>query len=191
MSPHLTTLFVLALALSMDSFAAAMSKGAAARPRPGTGGALRIGAAFGVAQALMPLLGWALGLAFALALREVDHWVAFIVLGVLGGRMIRQGLANQDENVPAPLSAGWPLFGAAIATSIDAAAAGVTLAFLKQPILFACAVIGTVTLLISVAGVFLGAVAGSLIGRRAEILGGLVLIALGTKILVEHLWFNG
>lgn len=191
MSPQLTTLLLLALALSMDSFAAAMSKGAAARPWPSTGGALLIGAAFGGAQAVMPMVGWALGLAFALFLREIDHWVAFVVLGILGARMIRQGLAKEDDTVPVPLATGSPLFGAAIATSIDAAAAGVTLAFLKQPILFACAIIGTVTLLISVAGVFLGAVAGSLIGRRAEILGGLVLIALGTKILVEHLWFNG
>lgn len=191
MSPHLTTLLLLALALSMDSFAAAMSQGAAARPRPSTGGALRIGAAFGVAQAVMPLVGWGLGLAFALALRQLDHWVAFVVLGILGGRMVRQGLANQEEDVRAPLAGGWPLFGAAIATSIDAAAAGVTLAFLDQPVLVACAIIGTVTLLVSVAGVFLGVVAGSLVGRRAEILGGLVLIGLGTKILIEHLYFNG
>ena len=190
----MTTLLILALALSMDSFAAALSQGATARPRPGTGQALRIGIAFGAAQAMMPLLGWALGLTFALVLRAVDHWVAFILLGILGVRMIRQGLICEDEGregCEAPPMAGWTLVGAALATSIDAAAAGITLAIFEQPILVACAIIGSVTLALSTAGVFLGAVAGTMIGRRAEIVGGFVLIALGTKILIHHTLFGG
>jgi manganese efflux pump family protein len=185
----LSTLLLLAVALSMDAFAAALSHGAAARSRPGASEALRVGLAFGSAQALMPLLGWALGIAFISIIRDVDHWVAFVLLGLIGGRMVREGL-RADNAASAPRSGKWALLTAAIATSIDAAAAGVTLPVLDQPILLACAVIGAVTLILSTTGVFIGKIAGALIGRRAEVLGGLVLIGIGAKILVEHVYFG-
>jgi len=188
----ITTLFLLALALSMDAFAAALSQGAAARPHPGAREALRVGVAFGAAQALMPLLGWLLSLAFASVIRSVDHWIAFVLLVIIGGRMVRAGL-SADPTVPtkkvSPAS-GWALLTLAIATSIDAAAAGVTLPLLDQPVLFACTIIGMVTLILSTAGVLIGAVAGTRIGHRAELVGGLVLIGIGTKILIEHLFFG-
>jgi putative Mn2+ efflux pump MntP len=187
------TLFFLALALSMDAFAAALSQGARAQPAPTAGSALRVGLAFGVAQALMPLLGWALGLAFASVMREVDHWVAFILLAIIGARMVREGLAADDgeREGPASVASGGALFVLAIATSIDAAAAGVTLELLEQPVLVACGVIGVVTLAMASAGVMIGKVVGMLAGQRAEVLGGVILIGIGTKILIEHLFFGG
>jgi len=188
------TLILLALALSMDAFAAALSQGAAARSQATPGGALRIGLAFGAAQGIMPLLGWSIGLAFASVIRDVDHWVAFALLAFIGGRMIREGLVSRDDGASprqSSLVAGWSLFVLAIATSIDAAAAGVTLNMLDQPVLTSCAVIGGVTLAMATAGVRIGRMAGAIVGRRAEVLGGVVLVAIGIKILVGHLYFGG
>ena len=180
-------LITLAIALAMDAFAAALCQGAVARP--GARGALAIGAAFGSAQALMPLIGWALGIAFASVIRNVDHWIAFLLLGFLGVRMIREGL-SRDEGECAPPLAGWALLSAAVATSIDAAAAGVTLPLLEQPVLIACGVIGATTAAICYAGVHLGAAVGTRIGKWAEIFGGAALVALGLKILIEHQFFG-
>lgn len=183
-------LLALALALAADAFAVALCQGAAARP--GWRGALRIGGAFGAAQALMPLLGWALGVAFAAAIRDVDHWVAFALLGFLGVKTLKEGLTPDRQGCgPAPSLSRWALLGAAVATSIDAAAAGVALPTLGAPVLLACAVIGGVTLVACTGGVFLGAAGGARLGKRAEIAGGLALIAIGTKILIEHVFFGG
>lgn len=186
------TLILLALALSMDAFAAAISQGAHARPAPTTGSALRVGIAFGVAQGLMPMVGWLLGVAFASVISEVDHWIAFVLLGVLGARMVHQGLgvdASADDP-PKSVATGMALFVLAVATSIDAAAAGVTLPTLGYPVMLACAVIAVVTLVLSTGGVLLGKVVGSLVGQRAEVLGGLILIGIGFKILIDHLYFG-
>lgn len=193
-------LLLLALALAMDAFAAALSQGAGARPRPTPAMALRVALAFGGAQALMPLLGWSLGLAFASMMREVDHWIAFALLSVLGARMVWTGLQADEapeagsaeaQQASADASVGWGLACAALATSIDAAAAGITIPLLNHSIALACAVIGGVTFLLSGAGVLLGGVWGALLGRRAEVAGGLVLIGLGCKILIEHTMLNG
>lgn len=183
------TLFLLALALSMDAFAAAISQGAHARPAATTGSAIRVGLAFGAAQGLMPLIGWLLGVAFASVIRDVDHWIAFVLLGVLGARMVVQGLAGDasDDDAPRSVAAGMGLFALAIATSVDAAAAGVTLPTLGYPVILACAVIAIVTLVLSTGGVMLGKAVGSLVGRRAEVFGGIILIGIGVKILVDHL----
>lgn len=188
-------LVLLAFALSMDAFAAALGLGARARAKSIVGRALRVGLAFGAAQAVMPLLGWILGVAFASVIREVDHWVAFVLLGLIGGRMLWEGLANPDQKHDTDESASSPqagaLFVVAIATSIDAAVAGITLPFLDQPVLLACAVIGAITMVMSTVGVLLGKTVGVWTGRRAEVLGGLLLIAIGAKILIEHLFFGG
>lgn len=186
-------LWLLALALAMDAFAAALSQGAVARPRPTAFAALRVGLAFGGAQAVMPLIGWSLGLAFESAMRDVDHWIAFILLALLGGRMVRIGstAAEDPRQEEVKVYTGWSLAAAAIATSIDAAAAGVTIPILDQSIPVACAVIGGVAGVLSTVGVLLGGVCGMLIGRRAEVMGGLVLIGLGCKILIGHTFFDG
>lgn len=182
-------LLALALALAADAFAVALCQGASARP--GWRGAARIGAAFGAAQALMPLIGWGLGIAFATIIRDIDHWIAFGLLGLLGLKTLKEGLtADEQEGGPTPSLSHWALFGAAMATSIDAAAAGMTLPAFDVPVLLACAMIGGVTLLSSAAGVFIGAASGARLGKKAEVLGGLVLILIGTKILIEHLYFG-
>lgn len=186
------TLLLLALGLSLDAFAAALSHGAGAPSNAGLTAALRIGLAFGAAQAVMPLFGWALGLAFASVIQDVDHWIAFVLLVLIGAHMIRESVTGSDraaQRHTAP-TRGWALLGAAVATSIDAAAAGVTLAFLEQPILLACGVIGAVTLVLSAAGVLIGRVAGLLAGRHAQMLGGVVLIGVGARILVGHTLFG-
>jgi putative Mn2+ efflux pump MntP len=181
-------LLLLAFALAMDAFAAAVCQGAVQR-RAGRL-AVTIGLAFGAAQGLMPLLGWSLSLAFAAWFAAVDHWIALFLLGFLGARMLHEGLAR-DEGECAPPIGGWSLLAAAIATSIDAAAAGVTLPLLGRPILLACAVIGGVTALVSGGGVWLGSAAGTRFGKPAELLGGAVLIGLGVKIFVQHQFLGG
>lgn len=181
------TLLALAVALSMDAFAAALCQGVG---RPGARQALTVGVAFGTAQGVMPLLGWGLGVAFAAAIQSVDHWIAFALLGFLGVRMIREGLERAAGDCVPPLS-GWALLTAAVATSIDAAAAGLTLPLIGQPVLFACLVIGSATAAICYAGVHLGGLAGVKFGRWAEIFGGGTLLLLGTKILIEHQLLGG
>lgn len=177
-------LLLLAFALATDAFAVALAQGAAARP--GIADALRIGAAFGIAQGLMPLLGWGLGVAFAGTLAAVDHWVAFVLLAALGAKMIREGLARTPDAPPALLT-GTALLWASLATSIDAAAAGLTLPALNVPIASSCATIAIVTAVLCFGGALFGRQLGVRFGKRAEIGGGLVLIALGINILVEHL----
>lgn len=180
-------LFVLAVALAMDAFAVSVCQGAAARH--GWREALRMGGAFGLAQGVMPAFGWALGIALAGVIEAVDHWIAFVLLGFLGLKMIYEGL-QPDDGAPCGALDGRALFVAAIATSIDAAAAGVTLPTLGLPVLLSCVVIAVVTGLFCVVGVLSGARLGQRFGKRAEIAGGLVLIALGTRTLGQHLgWF--
>lgn len=189
-SPVMTLIF-LAFALSADAFAAALCQGASSRTRPAAGIVLRVGLAFGGAQALMPVLGWALGSAFETVIRELDHWIAFVLLAFIGGRMIRESFTLECDADAGNTLSGRALVLTALATSVDAAAAGVTLAFMDESIWLASATIGVVTLVMAALGVVLGRRAGAVIGRRAEFLGGLVLIGIGTKILVEHLFFGG
>lgn len=188
------TLVFLALALSMDAFAAAISQGARARPAPTARQALHIGITFGVAQGVMPLFGWLLGIAFATIASQFDHWIAFGLLGVIGVSMIREGLSGHRNagagTDAAPPAGGRALFVLALATSIDAAAAGITLPLLEQPVLLACLLIGAITLGVATTGVMIGRAVGVWMGRRAEVAGGVVLIGLGSKILIEHLFFH-
>lgn len=179
---------MLALGLSMDAFAASLAKGAALQ-RPSMPEALRVGAAFGFFEFATPLLGWALGLGFSSWIAAVDHWVAFVLLGVVGAGMVRQAVSGGETEAAAPgrrRLGWWALATAAVATSLDATAVGVTLAFMDVPIVVTALVIGAVTFGMALGGVYLGRVAGPVFGRRAEAAGGLVLIAIGIKILVEH-----
>jgi putative Mn2+ efflux pump MntP len=172
---------LLALALAMDAFAVALTQGA--RFRPGNRGGLAIAATFGLFQGVMPLIGWAIG-AFALAyVAAVDHWIAFGLLTFLGVRMLG-GHVGEEEATHA--LTGKALMVAGVATSIDALAAGITLPTLDVAPLVAAALIGGVTFAMSCAGVWLGRIAGDRFGTWAERAGGLILIALGCKILAEH-----
>nr|WP_245838173.1 manganese efflux pump MntP family protein [Niveispirillum lacus] len=184
-----TTTVALAFSLAMDAFAAALGKGAALR-RPNMGQALTVGVVFGGFQFLMPLVGFALGLAFADIVAAVDHWIAFVLLGLVGGRMAWEAWQGGDGEEQGPagmtlmLSA---LFMAGFATSVDALAIGVPMAFFDEPILVSALVIGLVTFGLSTIGVLLGRAVGPLLGRWAVGIGGVGLMLLGTKILIQHL----
>jgi putative Mn2+ efflux pump MntP len=179
----------LALAMSTDAFAAAVGKGAALH-RPHLREALRTGVIFGVIEGLTPLIGWALGKAAAQYVQAWDHWIAFTLLGVLGLRMIRESLKPQEseEQEEKPSSHSfWVLAVTGVATSIDAMAVGAGLAFVDENILTAAGAIGCTTFAMVTLGVMLGRGLGAIVGRRAELAGGVVLIAIGCAILYEHI----
>jgi putative Mn2+ efflux pump MntP len=175
----------LAIALAMDAFAVALTQGA--RFRPGLPGAIAIALTFGVFQAVMPLIGWGIG-AFALSYVEAfDHWIAFGLLAFLGVRMLGGHVGEEEAS---HRLTGTALMVAGGATSIDALAAGITLPTLEGvSAWFAVALIGVVTAVMSAGGVALGRVAGDRWGTWAERIGGVILIALGCKILAEHTGF--
>lgn len=180
-----TELFIIAAALSMDAFAVSVCKGLA-MTRMSLRGALVVGLYFGSFQAAMPFIGYCIGVRFSMAVRSYDHWIAFFLLALIGAGMIRESFEKDTGQGNASLDmAGMVLL--AVATSIDALAAGVTFAFLNVRILPASALIGAVTLILSMAGVKAGNVFGCKYKARAERLGGTVLILLGLKILLEHL----
>jgi putative Mn2+ efflux pump MntP len=180
------TSLVLAVSLSMDSFAAALGRGAAQR-RAGVPEALRVGIIFGACQLLMSLIGWAAGVSFAGLVQAVDHWIAFGLLLAIGGSMIRNALGGEADDDAAVKRSNWlSLVTTAVATSIDASAVGVGLAMADVDIAATASLVGVVTFLMAFGGVLLGRAAGPLLGRRAELAGGLGLVAIGAKILVEH-----
>ena len=181
-------LILLSVGLAMDAFAVSICKGLSVRElRPKHG--LIAGAYFGGFQALMPLIGWLLGRQFEELIKSVDHWIAFGLLVLIGANMIRESFGGEDEqNASFSFKAMLPL---AIATSIDALAVGVTFAFLEVNIVLAITLIGVITFAISAAGVKIGNVFGTRFKSKAEFAGGVILILLGIKILVEHLFFGG
>lgn len=176
---------VLGLALAADAFAASLSQGVAAGRAELRTTALRAGVWFGGAQAIAALIGWLAGAAFAQSFEAYDHWIACAILSMLGAKLIHEGLTrNPDER--APLARGWAMAGLAVATSLDAVAAGVTLPTLGLPPLVSASVIGIVTAISCAIGVALGQRAGAKLGGGAEILGGLALIGIGVKVLFDH-----
>ena len=178
-------LLILAVGLAMDAFAVAVCKGLSIRTLK-VRQALMVGLWFGLFQALMPALGWLLGSAFSELVQSVDHWIAFLLLAIIGGNMIREALGGDEEDVDPSLSFG-VMFLLAVATSIDALAVGITFALLPVNILAAVALIGVITFAISCAGVKIGNVFGAKYKAKAEFFGGAVLILIGLKILLEHL----
>ena len=187
-------LLLIGVGLSMDAFAVSICQGIS-MTKIKWGHALTVGLYFGGFQALMPFTGWMLGSQFAGRIQQYDHWVAFVLLVLIGGNMIREALSGEeDEAEDAAIGAGLDhkkLFLMAIATSIDALAVGVTVAFLDIASLPAIGIIGTTTCFISVAGVAVGCWFGARYKKRAEITGGVILVLLGVKILLEHLGVIG
>ena len=182
-------LFILALGLSMDAFAVSICKGLSV-PKLQAKHCLICGVYFGGFQALMPLLGWLLGIRFQSLITNIDHWIAFVLLAVIGANMIKESFSKEEECPDA--SFGFKtMLTLAVATSIDALAVGVTFAFLDVSIVPAVLLIGATTFVCSAVGVKIGNVFGNRFQSKAEFLGGLVLIAIGLKILIEHLFFGG
>lgn len=183
----LIELFLIAVGLSMDAFAVSVCKGLA-MPKCTFKKAAIVGLWFGGFQALMPAIGYVLGAQFQEAIASIDHWIAFVLLALIGGNMIHEALDNDEEEADASLNVK-TMFLLAVATSIDALAIGITFAFLKVNIIPAVCFIGIVTFIISFAGVKIGNIFGARYKNKAEIVGGVILILLGLKILLEHLGF--
>ena len=185
----LIELFLIAVGLSMYAFAVSVCKGLA-MPKCTFKKAAIVGLWFGGFQAFMPAIGYILGAQFQEAIASIDHWIAFVLLALIGGNMIHEALDNDEEEADASLDVK-TMFLLAVATSIDALAIGITFAFLKVSIIPAVCFIGIVTFIISFAGVKIGNVFGARYKNKAEIVGGVILILLGLKILLEHLGFLG
>ena len=178
-------LLVLAIGLSMDAFAVAVCKGLAIGQVTWKD-CVKIGAWFGVFQALMPLIGYFAGVLFQGYITAIDHWIAFALLALIGINMIREAFSKKEE--PADASLGFrSMLVLSIATSIDALASGITFAFLNVNIIWAVCFIGVTTLIISALGVKIGGVFGTKFKSKAELAGGIILILLGLKILLSHL----
>ncbi len=183
----LIELFLIAVGLSMDAFAVSICKGLSMR-KLNLRSAFIIGLYFGGFQALMPLAGYLLGSGFKDVITAYDHWIAFLLLTIIGGNMIREAQNPEEESCNDSV-AFRDMIVLAVATSIDALAVGVTFAFLRVHIIPAVSFIGAVTFCLSVFGVKVGNVFGTCYKSRAETAGGLILIGIGLKILIEHLFF--
>ena len=183
---HFAELLIIAVGVSMDAFAVSVCKGLSVR-RLRTSHIISASVWFGGFQALMPLIGYFIGLGFADLVSEVDHWIAFVLLGVIGGKMIKEACEKDDGNEHTPDFSFRTMLVLAIATSIDALAVGVSFAFLGVDIWTSILVIGLMTGAFSALGVQLGHVFGARFKSKAELVGGVILVGIGIKILLEHL----
>lgn len=182
-------LILLAAGLAMDAFAVSICKGLSVRKYSKKKSVIA-GLYFGGFQAGMPVIGWLLGKQFENLIKGVDHWIAFVLLALIGANMIRESLKKDDEDLNSSFSPK-TMLPLAVATSIDALAVGVTFAFLDVQIAPAVSVIGVITFAFSAAGVKIGNVFGAKYKSKAELAGGIVLVCIGIKILIEHLFFGG
>ena len=183
-------IWLLAVGLAMDCFAVSIASGIIlkrARLRP----MLVMAISFGFFQALMPLLGWIGASFFSHLIESVDHWIAFAILAFLGGRMILESFKDEDCRQTFNPASPKVVFTMAIATSIDALAIGITFAFLQVRLITSVTIIGCITFCFTIAGVLIGNVFGSKFKDKATILGGIILIGIGVKILIEHLEIFG
>lgn len=176
---------ILAFSMSADAFAASVSKGVKLK-KPKLSHAMRIGLVFGVIETITPLIGWLIGSVASKFIASIDHWVAFAILAAIGTKMIYEGFSHEEEEKKESHKLA-VLILTAIGTSIDAMAVGVTLAIIDAQIILISIMIGSATFIMSTIGVMTGHIIGSKAGKKAEIFGGICLIAIGTKILLEHL----
>jgi manganese efflux pump family protein len=181
----LITILLLAVALGVDAFSVAIGIGAANHKKSWTP-VLRVSAAFGLFQLVMPLAGWLAGATVVDLIASFDHWIAFLLLTLIGGKMIWEGFGNEDGRSKADQTQGFPLLVLSIATSIDALAVGFGFSLLRTPIILPAVIIGIVCFFMTAIGMIFGKVLARIFGRKVEILGGLVLIAIGVRILIEH-----
>ena len=184
-------LLLIGVGLAMDAFAVSICKGLAMR-KVNKKQAVIIGLFFGGFQALMPLIGWLLGSQFESYITNIDHWIAFILLAFIGGKMLLEAVKPEEdveiEQMDPPLDIK-EMFLLAVATSIDALAVGITFAFLDYPTVEAISIIGITTFIISVGGVYVGNFFGNKYKNKAEFAGGLILVLIGLRILLSHLGF--
>lgn len=180
----LTTVLI-ALSLAMDAFSVSITHGLANKSFKPIN-ALKLGISFGSFQAIMPVLGWLAGVNIIDFISGFDHWIALGLLSFIGGKMIYESTKNESEKLINSLSIG-VLLMLSVATSIDALAVGLSLSFLRIPILAPAIIIGTVTFSLSFLGVYFGSRFGHFLGNKVEAVGGLILIVIGLRILLEHL----
>ena len=182
----LVTIFFLAVGLGVDAFSVAIGIGAA-NVKKSWPPVLRLAAAFGIFQFIMPILGWLAGLTVVDMIANYDHWVAFVLLAYVGSKMIWEGFEKEIDEEKADQTRGLPLIMLSIATSIDALAVGFSFSILKATILFPAVIIGIVCFLMTIVGMIFGKALARIFGKKVGIFGGIVLIGIGIKILSEHL----
>jgi putative Mn2+ efflux pump MntP len=186
----LSTIILIAFGVSMDAFAVSITNGMVLK-EVRLKDALRIGGFFGLFQAIMPLIGWLVGTRFQGYISKLDHWIAFLMLGIIGGKMIYEAMKSKEEGCPTVGSqekslGNKALLLLAIATSIDALVVGVSFALFDVAIIESVIIIGAITFVICLTGVLIGKKCGCLLGNYAEIVGGSVLVFIGVKIFIEH-----
>lgn len=181
----IVSILIIAVALGIDAFSVAAGIGAG-KNQLARRSIFRLSFCFGLFQFMMPVIGWAAGRTVADYIAGYDHWMAFTLLAIVGLKMIKESFGSEQERADSDPTAGWTLIILSIATSIDALAVGLSFAFLKVDVLFASIVIGIICFFMTAVGIFFGRQLGRLFGKRAEIVGGFVLIGIGLKILVEH-----
>lgn len=177
-------IILISFSLAMDAFSVSIAGGMKSQAAK-IAHAVKVAAFFGTFQAIMPIAGWLIGEAMKDFITSIDHWIAFILLGIIGIKLISEALCNNKEEKKDIINTK-TLFVLSIATSIDALIVGITLSLLKIPFLISICTIGVITFILSFLGFLFGKQIGALFGRKAEILGGAVLIILGLKILIEH-----
>ena len=183
----LVSIFLIAIGLSIDCFAVAVS-GSVSLRNPSPIQIFRTALAFGIFQALMPVIGWLAGQTVVDLVAGFDHWVAFTLLAAIGSKMIWNAFhRNESQHSNLDISSGLPLLVLSVATSIDALAVGLSFAFLETNIALASVIIGVVAFIATITGFHLGRKTGRIAGDRAEIIGGFVLIAIGLRILMSHI----
>ena len=182
---NFASIFIIAVGLGMDAFAVAIGTGVFLK-NPPRSSALRLSFFFGLFQFLMPVAGWLAGRSISKFIRDYDHWVAFLLLAAIGGKMIVDALRDEKDISAADPTRGLQLVLLSVATSIDALAVGLSLALLNVAILYPSVVIGMVAFVMTWVGVTFGERLGRVFGRKVEIAGGLILIGIGVKILLEH-----
>jgi len=185
---YITIIFV-AFALSMDAFAVSLCFGTCITENK-TRVSLKAGAFFGIFQMFMPLIGWGVGFFLKDIIKQVDHWIIFGLLAIIGIRMIIESFKNKNCSRRFNVDSLWVMLSLAVATSIDALAVGLSFALLKIPILIAISIIGIITFAMSYTGVHIGNKLSYRLGSKAELIGGIILFGIGLKTLIEHLYYH-
>jgi manganese efflux pump family protein len=183
---NLLTIILIAFALSMDAFAVSLCFGTCVKNK--TTLSIKAGAFFGIFQAIMPLIGWSVGFFLKETIRQIDHLIVFALLTIIGGRMIFEAIKDKNVKLKFNTNSVYVMLSLSVATSIDAFAVGLSFALLQIHILLAISIIGVVTFFMSYIGVYIGWKLGSALGKKAEIIGGIILICMGAKVLIEHLY---